>query len=104
MQAESALLTEALAVKAGVKSAVEHKYHRVVLERDSLLVHKELTATGKRGNWKLKPIIRDIQQMLSFIPENTVCLIRRNANKAADWVASQALKSMCFPENRLRLP
>ena len=46
-------------------------------------------------NWRIWPLIRDIRRMLIQIEEKQVKVIKRNANKAADIVASQTKRGMC---------
>ena len=61
----------------------------------SKVVFDEVVHDSKGRNWKIWPIIRDIRRILNQIPEKQVQVIRRNANIAADWVASEAIKGMC---------
>ena len=65
------------------------------METDSTILHKALVERQRQTSWKLVPLIKDIQALLLQIPEKKILLIRRNANKAADWVSAQAIKGMC---------
>ena len=83
--------------------ALDRKWEKVEFETDSEIVYKALASCKANYNWKLTPLIKDIHALLSQVPEKKIHLIRRNANRVADWVAAQAIKGMCG-KGWLRLP
>ena len=95
VKADSVLVVEAKAVKRGVKLAIEKNYHKVIVKMDSKIVHDEIVKEKMEINWRIWPLIRDIRRMLEQMEEKKVKIIRRNANRAADWVALQAKRGMC---------
>ena len=103
VKADCADIAETYAFKAGVQMAVEKQWQKVEFEIDYETLHKALTQRGVKCNWKLVPLIKDIQALLLMVPEKRILLIIRNANKVANWVAAQAIKGMCG-KRWLRLP
>ena len=95
VKADSALVAEALAVREGFKLAIAKDYRKVEIEMDSLIVYSKITKIRKEKQWKIWPIIRDILRLRNQILEKKILWIRRNANKAADWVATQANRGIC---------
>ena len=59
---------------------------------DSKVVHYEIVKEKMDRNWRIWPIIRDIRRMLNQIQEKQVKVIRRNANRAADWQRHRLLE------------
>ena len=54
-------------------------------------------------SWRISAVIDDIDMLKGAIQENRIKLIRRLANKAADWVAIQSREGMC-PVGWLKMP
>ncbi|XVE75500.1 hypothetical protein DITRI_Ditri12bG0098400 [Diplodiscus trichospermus] len=77
-KARNVLQAEALALRDGVKLAVEKKYEKVIFENDSKILHTELANKSFR-------------------------LVSRKANRAADWLAVQARKGLSFCEWQMPL-
>ena len=82
---DNALIVEAMAIRRGIKLVIKKKYQKVVVEMDSKVVHYEIVKEKMDRNWRIWPIIKDIRRMLNQIQEKQVKVIRRNANRAADW-------------------
>ena len=59
---------------------------------NSLTVYTEVIKKRQVNRWMIWPVIRDIHCMLQRIPERKIHFVKRNANKAADWVASQVMR------------
>ena len=78
-------------------------WNHVIFETDSEIVYKECATAGDGNRWKLRSVVKDIKELLHQIPIKKLQAINRNANEAADWVASQAIKGMC-DNGWLRLP
>ena len=92
---DCALVAEALAVREGFKLAIAKGYKKVEIEMDSLVVYSEITKLKKEKQWRIWSVVRNIWKLKNQVPEEKILLIRRNANRVADWVASQAIKRMC---------
>ena len=63
--ADCPLVAEALAVRKGVKLAMEKRFQKVEIEMDSLIVHAEIVNKKKEMQWVIWPIIRDIDKLLN---------------------------------------
>ena len=97
-------MAEAMALKDGVDLAVEKKFHNVILETDSKEMQNVLTNKCKVIEWKIRPIVLDIQKQIQLIPGRKVTFVRREANAAANWLAINTRKGMCQPGWLRRLP
>ena len=67
VKADGPLLAEALAVKKGIKLAVEKGYQKVKLEMDSEVVYTEILKNKQEGQWKIRLIMKDIHRLLSNV-------------------------------------
>ena len=59
VKADNSLVVEAIAVRKGLKVAIEKKYQKVVLEMDSRVVHYEVMKKKKARHWKIWPIFKE---------------------------------------------
>ena len=65
----SARQAEIMALKDGISLAIERKLQHVILEIDSREVALMLTNKCNRIDWRIRPLVLDIQKMLKLIPE-----------------------------------
>ena len=56
-------------LKDGISLAIEKKLQHVILEIDSREVALMLTNKCNRIDWRIRPLVLDIQKMLKLIPE-----------------------------------
>ncbi|XWS63309.1 hypothetical protein CRYUN_Cryun06bG0084300 [Craigia yunnanensis] len=68
--AMNALQIEAMAVKEGVKLAIEKKFQKVEMEMDSREIHLVLTKKSQMTNWRIRPLVLDIQKKCWVLFEN----------------------------------
>ncbi|OMO69938.1 hypothetical protein COLO4_28853 [Corchorus olitorius] len=96
---ESALVTEALAVKEGLKLARNKGLlSNVVFEMDSELVYKSVVSADNRADWRLSPVLADIRSLADHFSGVKFKCVKRKANMAADWVATRSRMGMCFAD------
>ena len=92
--AESPLMAEALAVREGVFLALEKKWQKIEIEIDSRELYNGLIMNYKQMDWRIKPIVLEIQEMLKLVPCWRFNVVHRSANAAADWIAVQTRLGM----------
>ncbi|XVF75631.1 hypothetical protein PTKIN_Ptkin13bG0202400 [Pterospermum kingtungense] len=69
----------------------------VFLETDSYIVHMIQVLENKEPKeWRIWPIVKDIQSLRNWLPRGKILLIRRNANRAVDRVALRLIKMQHF--------
>jgi len=80
------LVAEAVAVRDGLKSALEAGYHHIEIEGDNQVV---LNAIQGRITppWQISTLIADIKNLAAGCEEISFKHVYREANMAADWVA-----------------
>ena len=49
-------------------------------------------------DWRVRPLVLDIQKMLKIVPNWKLMVIRRNANAATYWIAVHTRKGMCMAD------
>ncbi|OMO84089.1 hypothetical protein COLO4_22232 [Corchorus olitorius] len=80
----SALSVEALALRDAALLAVQRDYMKVCFEIDSSELLRNITCTRfEHLDWRISPIILDIQSLLHSFENQQVRKINRSANKAA---------------------
>ena len=84
-----------MAVEEAINLVIEQKFQKVCVEMDSKELHLILTNRCKNIDWRIRPLIVDILELLKLIPDKKVLLIKREANAAVDWVAVNAKRKMC---------
>ena len=84
--------------------AIQRKWQRVVFEIDSKELQYVLTKNCKMIDWKIRPIVLEIQRMLELIPNWKLNVVKRSANAAADWLAVQTRLGMSMSDWRGHLP
>ncbi|KAM2691341.1 hypothetical protein EV2_005754 [Malus domestica] len=92
----SALQTEANAALLAVRSAKDSNFSDVVFESDSLELIRSLKNDFKKANWTIFPLLIQIRNLSSQFRLLNWRWVPRQANSAADWVASHCKKGMCF--------
>ncbi|MFQ6670405.1 hypothetical protein Gotur_035337, partial [Gossypium turneri] len=80
----------------GVELAVNNRLKEVILETDSLIVFSETKKKDFERRWKLKPILKRFDILKDQLHKFLIQRIRRDANKAADWVTKHAKVEMCL--------
>ncbi|KAH1048380.1 hypothetical protein J1N35_039164 [Gossypium stocksii] len=90
LKASSTLEVEALAVQEGLFVA-DRK-----VEIDSEILQKEITLTKGQGNWLIFPTVQNVLGLVQKFDSIRFVHIKREAFRAADWVASQFKRSMCL--------
>ena len=76
--------------------AIENKWQRIVLETDSQELHDIVSEKSRLVDWRVRPLILDIQRKLRVIPALRLSIVRRGANAAADWLAIQTKECECL--------
>ena len=83
-------------LKKRLNLGIEQKFQRVCVEMDSKELHIILTNRCKNIDWRIRPLIVDILELLKLIPEKKKeGLIKRKANAATNWVVVNAKRKMC---------
>ncbi|KAG7547827.1 Reverse transcriptase zinc-binding domain [Arabidopsis suecica] len=88
----SALQAEALAIKAGLKSAIDKGFSSVHLKSDSKIII-DLLCSGKVCN-ELVGLLHDIRAICSELVSYSFSFIPRSANTRADDLAKRALSAL----------
>ena len=76
----NALHAEALAVKEAINLAIERKFQKVCLEMDFRELYFILSNKCKMIDWRVRPLVLDIQKKLQVVLESKVMLVRKEAN------------------------
>ena len=95
-RANCALQVEAMIVKKRVSLAIEKRLKRVIVEIDLKELFLTLNNKCSMLDWRIKPLVVDIQKMLKLIPDCKIELIKRIANAMADWITVNAKKGICM--------
>ena len=66
-----------MAMKDAVNMANERKFQKVYVEMDSREIHLILTNKCNSIDWRIKPLIVDILNLLKIIPKSKVLLIKK---------------------------
>ena len=85
----SARVMEAVAIRDGVRLAVERGYARVIIESDAKEVI-QLLDDDELDRSELKPICQEIRETMRAFPSFSVTFVGRDANQAAHLCARQA--------------
>lgn len=94
VNAHSALMTEALALKEAVSFSERFRFDDAVFEIDSEELYGALS-TIRKYRWEVEPVIMDIREILSRIKQSRVNLVRRSANEASNWIAVNTKMGKC---------
>ncbi|OMO94917.1 reverse transcriptase [Corchorus capsularis] len=95
---DSVLISEALAVKEGMKLAHLLHIEQVVVEMDCEILFKSILNPIVGSDWKIRPIVADIVSLKNCFNAVEFKCVKREANMAADWVAVQSRLGMSFAE------
>ena len=87
---------EAMAIRDAVNLAIERKFQKICLEMDFKELFQNLTNKYSSIDWRIKPLVYDIQKLLKLIPDYKMVVINRKANAVADWIARNSSKGMCM--------
>ncbi|KAL4379926.1 hypothetical protein GQ457_02G020200 [Hibiscus cannabinus] len=90
----SASIAEAIAVRKGVLLAINEGWIKVIFESDNKGVITRLNS-GMFNAWESKAVEMDISSLKESNPFFSFCFVKRNCNKAADWVARATIKGVC---------
>ncbi|KAM2227522.1 hypothetical protein ACFXTI_014318 [Malus domestica] len=91
----SALQSEAKAALLAVRSALDSNFSDVVFESDSKELIGSLHSDFKKANWSIFPLLIQIQNLSAQFRSIYWRWVPRQANSAADWVASHCKRGMC---------
>ncbi|KAK4270407.1 hypothetical protein QN277_023445 [Acacia crassicarpa] len=92
----SAFMTEALALKRALLSALDLGHDKVIFETDCLsLLLCVQTKSPDKYDWKCRGIIYDIIRLLSSRVGFSLFFSPRGGNGAADFLAADAYKGVC---------
>ncbi|XP_028946849.2 uncharacterized protein [Malus domestica] len=91
----SALQTEAKAALLAVRSALDSNFSDVVFESDSKELIGSLNNDFKKANWTIFPLLIQIRNLSTQFCSIYWRWVPRQANSAADWVASHCKRGMC---------
>ncbi|KAM2676114.1 hypothetical protein EV1_002812 [Malus domestica] len=91
----SALQTEAKAAFLAVRSERDNYFRDMVFESDSLELIRSFKSDFKKANWTIFPLLIQIRNLSSQFHSISWKWVPRQANSAADWVASHCKRRMC---------
>ncbi|OMO49773.1 hypothetical protein COLO4_38392 [Corchorus olitorius] len=95
---DSVLISEALAVKEGMKLANILHMEQVEVEMDCECSFRSIMNPTVGADWKIRPIVADIVSLKNCFNVVEFKCVKRDANMAADWVAIQSRLGMGFAE------
>ena len=93
-----------MAVKDAINLAIERKFQKICFEMDSKELFLNLTNKYSSIDWRIRPLVYDIQKLLRLIPDYKVVLITIEANATANWVVRNSRKMMCMSGWDRQLP
>ena len=93
-----------MAIKDVVNLAIERKFQKICFEMDSKELFLNLTNKYSSIDWRIRPLVYDIQKLLRLLLDYKVVLITREENAATDWVARNSRKGMCMSGWDRQLP
>ncbi|OMO68571.1 hypothetical protein COLO4_29577 [Corchorus olitorius] len=102
VKVNSSLMAESLAVREGLKLAVNLHVPKLMIEVNSQVLVRNLT-NYEKGDWEIEPIVEDIKSLLGNFEDSRVRWITREANQAADWLAQQSKRRLSI-ENWVNKP
>ncbi|KAM1763656.1 hypothetical protein ACFX11_002977 [Malus domestica] len=100
----SALQTEAKATFLAVRSERDNYFRDMVFESDSLELIRSFKSDFKKANWTIFPLLIQIRNLSSQFHSISWRWVPRQANSAADWVASHCKRRMCSDVWVIRAP
>ena len=80
------LVAEVVAIRDGLKSALEAGFHHIEVEGDNQVVIHAIQGRTK-APWSIAPIIEDIRNLTTGSAHISFQHIYRESNRAADWMA-----------------
>ncbi|KAM1146029.1 hypothetical protein PS2_037744 [Malus domestica] len=89
------LQTEAKAALLAVRSVLDSNFSDVVFESDSKELIGSLNNDFKKANWTIFPLLIQIRNLSIQFRSIYWRWVPRQANSAADWVASHCKRGMC---------
>ncbi|OMO86776.1 hypothetical protein CCACVL1_09458, partial [Corchorus capsularis] len=101
--ASSALQAEAIALEQALSLVVQKQMDRVSFEVDSSVLYNVVTQPKKSKRWCIDPIITKISDKMKWVGSCNLMLTKREANEAANWVATNAKKKK-VPSNWIQIP
>ncbi|XP_022717858.1 uncharacterized protein LOC111276389 [Durio zibethinus] len=84
----SALAAKALAVRIVLELVAARKFKTVIMEMEYKVLYSHFQRTNENYNWRIRPILREIMKLWWELPEKQLKLVKRQANKATDSVAT----------------
>ena len=95
---DSIIIAKAITLKEGCKLVLKKDMQNVIFQIDSKELHKMLLVEWNEVDWVVRPLVVDIKQMMKLITDCKVEVVSRNANKVANWVATQTRKGLSCPD------
>ncbi|OMP05396.1 hypothetical protein COLO4_08881 [Corchorus olitorius] len=95
---ESALCVEALAFKEGMKIAKSLQLDKIIVETDCEILYKSFVNHGKGLDWRIEPVLADINHLVKWFKVVEYRCVKREANMAADWIVVQSRLRMSFAD------
>ncbi|KAL4383031.1 hypothetical protein GQ457_15G002040 [Hibiscus cannabinus] len=90
----SASIAEAIAVRLGVLLAINEGWIKAIFESDNKGVITRINS-GMFNAWESKAVEMNIFSLKESHPCFSFCFVKRNCNKAADWIARATIKGVC---------
>ena len=66
-----------MAIRDAINLAIERKFQKICLEMDFKELFLNLTNKYSSIDWRIKPLVYDIQKLLKLIPNYKVVLINK---------------------------
>ncbi|XP_020424568.1 uncharacterized protein LOC109950392 [Prunus persica] len=103
-QSLSAVQAECHAIRSGLEMAYVRGFTNVIVETDFKVCFAAVQEDISVSNWTLYPILYDIRMLKVSFSSLRWAWTTRDANHAADWVASQARRGLCAEAWVIRPP
>ena len=91
LEMDEAEIAEAIAIKQGIKLAVEQRYQKVIIEFNAKVVVERINGRERSRYWKTAIIEEDIKELLRNVKEVKVNFVTRNANTEAHTIAQKII-------------
>ncbi|KAI5318770.1 hypothetical protein L3X38_038478 [Prunus dulcis] len=103
-QSLSAVQAECHAIRSGLEMAYVRGFTNVIVETDFKVCFAAVQEDISVSKWTLYPILYDIRMLKVSFSSLRWAWTTRDANHAADWVASQARRGLCAEAWVIRPP
>ncbi|CAL8170127.1 unnamed protein product [Prunus armeniaca] len=103
-QSLSAVQAECHVIRSGLEMAYVRGFTNVIVETDFKVCFAAVREDISVSNWTLYPILYDIRMLKASFSSLRWAWTTRDANHAADWVASQARRGLCAEAWVIRPP